>query len=107
MALILIYMVMAAQFERFVDPLIVMFSVPVAIVGVVPIMLLTNTTLNMQSIMCMFMLIGIVVNNAFVLVDFYILLRLESDMSVYVTVVVACLIRLRLLLMVNLYAILV
>src|SRR5690625_6704114 len=58
MAVVLIYMVMAAQFERFLDPLIVMCSVPIAIVGVVPTMLLTNTTFNMQSIMGVIMQIG-------------------------------------------------
>ena len=62
----LIYMVMAAQFERFLDPLIVMFSVPVALVGVAPILWLTNTTFNIQSLMGLVMLIGIVVNNAIV-----------------------------------------
>src|SRR5690625_1823982 len=106
MALILIYMVMAAQFERFVDPLIVMFSVPVAIVGVVPIMLLTNTTLNMQSIMGMIMLIGIVVNNAIVLVDYINLLRRESDMGVYDAVVEAGRLRLRPILMTTLTTVL-
>ncbi|MDO9477303.1 MAG: efflux RND transporter permease subunit, partial [Pseudohongiella sp.] len=68
MALVLIYMVMAAQFERYLDPLIVMFSVPLAIVGVVPMLLATGTTLNMQSFMGLIMLIGIVVNNAILLV---------------------------------------
>jgi len=82
MALVLIYMVMAAQFERFLDPLIVMISVPLAIVGVVPILLLTGTTLNIQSLMGVVMLIGIVVNNAIVLVDYINLLRREQNMSI-------------------------
>jgi HAE1 family hydrophobic/amphiphilic exporter-1 len=69
MALALVYMLMAGQFERFLDPLIVMVAVPMALVGVVPTLLLTGTTLNLQSVMGLVMLIGIVVNNAIVLVD--------------------------------------
>ena len=81
LALALVYMVMAGQFERFLDPLVVMFSVPVALVGVVPTLLLTGTTLNVQSVMGMVMLIGIVVNNAIVLVDYINLKRREDGMS--------------------------
>ncbi len=78
MAMILIYMVMAAQFERFLDPLIVMVTVPLAIIGVVPTLLLTGTSLNIQSLMGIVMLIGIVVNNAIVLVDYINLMRREK-----------------------------
>lgn len=106
MAFVLIYMVMAAQFERFVDPLIVMFSVPVAIVGVVPIMLLTGTTMNMQSIMGVIMLIGIVVNNAIVLVDYINLMRRDKNMSVLEAVVESGRLRLRPILMTTLTTIL-
>lgn len=95
LALALIYMVMAGQFERFLDPLIVMFSVPVAIVGVVPILLLTDTSFNMQSIMGLVMLIGIVVNNAIVLVDYINLLRREQGMSTLDAVVESGRLRLR------------
>ena len=82
MAVILIYMVMAAQFERFLDPLIVMASVPLAFVGVVPTLLLTGTSLNMQSLMGIVMLIGIVVNNAIVLVDYINLMRREQHLDI-------------------------
>jgi HAE1 family hydrophobic/amphiphilic exporter-1 len=58
-----------------------MFSVPVALVGVVPALLLTGTTVNVQSVMGMVMLIGIVVNNAIVLVDYINLKRREEGMS--------------------------
>ncbi len=102
LALTLIYMVMAGQFERFLDPLIVMFSVPAAIVGVVPMLLLTGTTLNMQSIMGLVMLIGIVVNNAIVLVDYVNLLRREQGMDVLSAVVEAGRLRLRPILMTTL-----
>ncbi|HEX7082307.1 MAG TPA: efflux RND transporter permease subunit [Gammaproteobacteria bacterium] len=99
MALALTYMVMAAQFERFVDPLIVMCAVPAAIIGVVPTMLLTGTTLNLQSLMGMVMLVGIVVNNAIVLVDYINMLRREQGMGVRAAVVEAGRLRLRPILM--------
>ena len=95
MAVILIYMVMAAQFERFLDPLIVMVTVPLAIVGVVPTLLLTGTTLNMQSLMGVVMLVGIVVNNAIVLVDYINLLRREQGLGVVEAVSEAARLRLR------------
>lgn len=82
MALALIYMVMAAQFERFLDPLLVMVSVPLALVGVVPTLLLTGTSINIQSLMGIVMLIGIVVNNAIVLVDYINLLRRENGLGI-------------------------
>jgi HAE1 family hydrophobic/amphiphilic exporter-1 len=98
-ALALIYMVMAAQFERFVDPLIVMASVPMAVVGVVPAMLLTGTTFNLQSLMGVVMLIGIVVNNAIVLVDYVNLLRREQGLGIRKAVIEAGRLRLRPILM--------
>ncbi len=99
MALVLVYMLMAAQFERFVDPLIVMLSVPMALVGVVPALLLTGTTLNIQSLMGLIMLIGIVVNNAIVLVDAVNLLRREYRMGAEEAVIEAGRLRLRPILM--------
>ncbi|HKJ46536.1 MAG TPA: efflux RND transporter permease subunit [Balneolales bacterium] len=98
-AIILVYMVMAGQFERFIDPLIVMFSVPLAIVGVVPVMMLTGTTLNMQSLMGIVMLAGIVVNNAIVLVDYINLMIREEGLPVYQAVIEAGRLRLRPILM--------
>jgi len=97
---------MAAQFERFLDPLIVMFSVPVAIVGVIPTMLITGTTFNMQSIMGLIMLIGIVVNNAIVLVDYINLMRRDKNLSVYEAVVQSGKLRLRPILMTTLTTVL-
>ncbi|MBD3383546.1 MMPL family transporter [candidate division KSB1 bacterium] len=99
MALILIYMVMAAQFERFLDPLIVMVSVPLAIIGVVPTLLLTGTSLNIQSLMGIVMLIGIVVNNAIVLVDYINLMRREQNLGVRDAVLQSGRLRLRPILM--------
>jgi len=106
MALVLIYMVMAAQFERFFDPLVVMFSVPLAVIGVVPTLILTGTTINIQSLMGMIMLIGIVVNNAIVLVDYINLMRREHGLEVREAVVQSGRLRLRPILMTTLTTIL-
>jgi HAE1 family hydrophobic/amphiphilic exporter-1 len=69
LALVLVYMVLACQYESFRDPLVVMLSVPVAVVGVLVTLLATSTTLNVQSFIGCIMLGGIVVNNAILLVD--------------------------------------
>ncbi|MBW1782801.1 MAG: efflux RND transporter permease subunit, partial [Deltaproteobacteria bacterium] len=69
LALILVYMVLACQYESLLNPLVVMFSVPVAAVGVLVTLFLTHTTLNVQSYIGCIMLVGIAVNNAILLVD--------------------------------------
>ena len=69
LALVLVYMVLACQYESLRDPLVVMVSVPVAATGVLLILFLTRTTLNLQSYIGCIMLGGIVVNNAILLVD--------------------------------------
>jgi HAE1 family hydrophobic/amphiphilic exporter-1 len=69
LALVLVYMVLACQYESFRDPLVVMFSVPLAAVGVLITLFITSTTLNVQSYIGCIMLGGIVVNNAILLVD--------------------------------------
>jgi HAE1 family hydrophobic/amphiphilic exporter-1 len=69
LALLLVYMVLAAQYESLRDPLIIMFSVPLSAIGVILTLFLTNTTLNLQSAIGCIMLGGIVVNNAILLVD--------------------------------------
>jgi len=81
LALFLVYMVMAMLYESLRDPLVVMFSVPLAIVGVVLILILTNTTLNVQTYIGLIMLGGIVVNNAILLVDYTNLLRNRDGME--------------------------
>ena len=106
LALVLIYMVMAGQFERFIDPLVVMFSVPLALIGVVPTLALTGTTINIQSLMGLIMLVGIVVNNAIVLVDYINLIRREEDMELMEAVVEAGRLRLRPILMTTLTTVL-
>jgi HAE1 family hydrophobic/amphiphilic exporter-1 len=69
LALVLVYMVLACQYESLRDPLVVMFSVPLAAVGVLTTLFITTTTLNVQSYIGCIMLGGIVVNNAILLVD--------------------------------------
>jgi HAE1 family hydrophobic/amphiphilic exporter-1 len=83
LALILVYMVMAALYESLRDPFVVMFSVPLAIIGIVVVLLLTNTTFNVQSYIGCIMLGGIVVNNAILLVDYTNLLRRRDDMPLF------------------------
>jgi multidrug efflux pump subunit AcrB len=73
--IILVYMVMAAQFESLLDPFIIMFSVPFTFTGVFVAFFLTNTTLSIISFLGMVMLMGIVVNNAIVLISYINILR--------------------------------
>ncbi|MGB7061074.1 MAG: efflux RND transporter permease subunit [Candidatus Zixiibacteriota bacterium] len=75
LAMVLIYMVLAAQFESLLDPFIVMFSVPLGIVGVIWGLFLTGKTLSILSFVGMIMMAGIVVSNAILLVDYTNILR--------------------------------
>ncbi len=75
LGILLVYMVMAAQFESFVHPLLIMFSIPFAFSGVAAILYLTDTPLSMTAYIGVILLIGIVVNNAIVLIDYINLLR--------------------------------
>jgi HAE1 family hydrophobic/amphiphilic exporter-1 len=81
------------------DPVIVMCTVPLALVGVVPTLLLTGTSLNVQSLMGIVMLIGIVVNNAIVLVDYINLKRRDDGLDVTTAVLESARLRLRPILM--------
>ncbi len=95
LALILVYMVMAAQFESLKDPFIVLFSVPLAAVGVVLILLMTETTFSQQAFLGVIVLLGIVVNNAIVLVDYTNLLRRDHGIGLRRAVVTAGIRRMR------------
>ncbi|MGB2980927.1 MAG: efflux RND transporter permease subunit, partial [Candidatus Zixiibacteriota bacterium] len=75
LAMVLIYMVLAAQFESLLDPFIVMFSVPLGIIGVIWGLFLTGKTLSILSFVGMIMMAGIVVSNAILLVDYTNILR--------------------------------
>ncbi|MGB9586407.1 MAG: efflux RND transporter permease subunit, partial [Anaerolineales bacterium] len=73
--IIFVYLIMAAQFESFLDPFIIIFSVPFVVVGIVLLYLLTGKIFSLMSYVGMVMLVGIVVNNAIVLVDYMNILR--------------------------------
>ncbi|HLJ60478.1 MAG TPA: efflux RND transporter permease subunit [bacterium] len=70
MALMLVYMIMASQFQSLVDPFVIMFTVPLGFMGVIWMLLLTHTTLSIISFMGVIMMIGIVVSNGILLVDY-------------------------------------
>ena len=70
MAVVLLYLVMVAQFKSFLDPFIIMFAVPMGLIGVIWTLILTGTTLNIESFMGIIVMVGIVVSNAILLVDF-------------------------------------
>ena len=106
LALVLVYMVMAAQFESWRDPFIVLFSVPLAAIGVTLALLLTKTTFNMQAFLGVIILVGIVVNNAIVLVDYANQLRRDHGYAPYDAVVTAGARRLRPILMTTLTTVL-
>ena len=72
---LLVYMVMAAQFESLLDPFVIMFAIPYTFTGAILGFILTGTTLNVMSFLAIIMLMGIVVNNAIVLISYIIILR--------------------------------
>jgi multidrug efflux pump subunit AcrB len=75
MALALVYMVLASQFKSLIDPLVIMFSVPLGITGVFAMLWVTGTGLSVNSFMGIIMMVGIVVSNGVLLVDFANVLR--------------------------------
>ncbi|MGQ0811495.1 MAG: efflux RND transporter permease subunit [Nitrospiraceae bacterium] len=101
LALILVYMVMAAQFKSLLDPFIIMFSVPMGLPGVILILFLTNTTLSTTSMMGIIMMLGIVVSNGVLLVDYTNVLRRKGT-ALRDAVVLAARTRLRPILMTSL-----
>lgn len=70
LAVVLLYLVMVAQFRSFLDPFIIMFAVPMGLIGVIWTLWATNTTLNIESFMGIIVMVGIVVSNSILLVDF-------------------------------------
>jgi HAE1 family hydrophobic/amphiphilic exporter-1 len=79
MSVLLLYLVMVAQFRSFLDPFIIMFAVPMGLIGVVWTLLLTGTTLNIESFMGIIVMVGIVVSNSILLVDFANQRRLQGE----------------------------
>jgi HAE1 family hydrophobic/amphiphilic exporter-1 len=95
----LVYMVMASQFESYLEPFIIIFTVPMAFIGVAWTLFLTGTNLSVTALIGLLMLAGIVVNNGIVLVDFANRLRREKGMGVLEAVTNAGRIRMRPILM--------
>jgi HAE1 family hydrophobic/amphiphilic exporter-1 len=102
LAVLLVYAVMASQYESLRDPFIIMFSVPVAAIGVVGGLLLTNTPFSMQAYIGVIMLAGIVVSNAILLVDYINTLRRRDGLPLREAVELGGRTRLRPILMTSL-----
>jgi multidrug efflux pump subunit AcrB len=98
---ILLFLILIAQFRSFIDPFLIMLAIPMGFVGVLIILPLTHTTLNVMSLMGVLMLIGIADSNSILIVDFAHKLE-EQGMSVADAVVTACRVRLRPILMTSL-----
>jgi multidrug efflux pump subunit AcrB len=101
LAVILVYLVLVAQFKSFVDPLLILLAVPTGLTGVLLILHLTGTTLNVMSLMGVVMMVGIVVSNSILIVEFTHRLR-DDGMPVAAAVVTACRVRMRPVLMTSL-----
>lgn len=70
LAMVLIYLVMVGLFRSYLDPLVIMFAVPLGFIGVIGMLLVTHTSVNVQSLIGTLMMIGVVVSNSVLLVDF-------------------------------------
>ena len=101
LSFILLYLILVAQFRSFVDPLLIMLAIPMGFVGVLLILLLTHSTLNVMSLMGVLMLVGIADSNSILIVDFAHKLE-EQGLPVLDAVVTACRVRLRPILMTSL-----
>jgi HAE1 family hydrophobic/amphiphilic exporter-1 len=101
LAVLLAYLVLVAQFTSFTDPFLIILAVPTGLIGVIVTLALTRTTLNIQSLMGVVMLQGMVVSNSILIVDFANVLRSEGH-SVREAVADSCRIRLRPILMTSL-----
>ena len=101
LAILLVYLILVAQFASFTDPFLIVLAVPTGLVGVIITLVFTGTTLNIQSLMGIVMLQGMVVSNSILIVDFANVLRGEGR-SVIEAIAHACRIRLRPILMTSL-----
>ena len=98
LALVLLYLILVAQFRSFTDPALILLAVPPGVTGALVALVATGTTLNVQSLMGVLMMVGMVVSNSILIVEFT--HRLEEDgMPVLDAVVNSCRIRLRPILM--------
>lgn len=94
LSLVMVYMIMAAQFESITQPLIILFTVPLSIIGVLLALLVTNTSISVIAMLGVLMLGGIVVNNGIVLID-YTNILIANGKSMMEAIVEASLARLR------------
>jgi hydrophobic/amphiphilic exporter-1 (mainly G- bacteria), HAE1 family len=98
---LLVYLILVAQFESFLDPFLILLAVPTGLTGVLLILFTTGTTLNIMSLMGVVMMVGIVVSNSILIVEFTRRLR-EEGRSLRESVALACRVRLRPVLMTSL-----
>lgn len=101
LAVLLLYLILVAQFQSFIDPLIILLAVPPGLAGVLITLVTTGTTMNVMSLMGVVMLVGIAVSNSILIVEFTRHLRHEG-MDVRSAVGLACRVRLRPVLMTSL-----
>ena len=101
LAVALVYLILMAQFTSFVDPFIILMAVPPGLAGVIVLLVLTGSTLNVMSLMGIIMMVGIVVSNSILIVEFAGILKAEG-MTYANAVVQSCKIRLRPILMTSL-----
>jgi HAE1 family hydrophobic/amphiphilic exporter-1 len=101
LAVVLLFLILVAQFQSWVDPFIILSAVPPGLAGVILTLLLTGTTLNVMSLMGVVMLVGIAVSNSILIIEFTRHLRSEG-MGVREAVAMACRVRLRPVLMTSL-----
>ena len=101
LAVALLYLILVAQFQSFLDPFIILLAVPPGLAGVILVLWLSGTTLNVMSLMGVVMLVGIAVSNSILIVEFTRHLR-ERGMNVREAVAMACRVRLRPVLMTSL-----
>jgi multidrug efflux pump subunit AcrB len=101
LSVLLLYLILVAQFRSFLDPFIILLALPPGITGVLTTLLLWGTTLNVMSLMGVVMLAGIVLSNSILIVEFAHHL-LEDGMAVRDAVITACRVRLRPILMTTL-----
>jgi hydrophobic/amphiphilic exporter-1 (mainly G- bacteria), HAE1 family len=105
LSIVLVYLILMAQFASFIDPLIILLAIPPGIMGVILFLLVTHTTVNVMSLMGVIMMTGIVVSNSILIVEFTRSLRKEG-MPIKEAVATACRVRLRPVLMTSLATIL-
>jgi len=98
LAVIFVYLILAAQFESFIDPLSIMLSLPLSIVGMAGMLLLTGDTINIMSLIGLIMLMGLVTKNAILLIDYTKVMR-RSGMDRRTALITAGRTRLRPILM--------